>query len=268
MALFEEEMRLRCLSVKTRKTYCLFVNGCLHYLNNKSPKDVTANDVRAYLDMLVKTGKSSSTLNTAYSSLQFYFGRILHRKFFVTIPRARKEKKLPQVLSKEEMKRMIICAGNLKHTCIIQMLYGTGMRVGELVRLRMRDIDFDRNLIMVRYGKGAKDRTALLPVAVRETLLRQSRVKQGGDFLFTNGRGGRLTEETIQKVVRHAATRADVAKLVTPHTLRHTFATHLLETGTDLRYIQELLGHASVKTTEIYTHVAASIGAITSPLDV
>jgi len=261
-----QEMKLRRFSSRTVKSYLYYINDCLG-LANKSPREICSVDVRAYLEHLADTGKSASTMNTAYSALQFYFGKILCRKFFANIPRAKKEKKLPVILSKNEVMIMIEKTVNPKHKCILQMLYGTGMRVGELVRLKMKDIDFDRGVIMVRHGKRAKDRIALLPGTIRETLLNQQRLKQEGDFLFTNGRGGRLTEASIQKIVKQAAYRAEIKKNATPHVLRHSFATHLLEAGTDLRYIQELLGHASVKTTEIYTHVAASVADMVSPLD-
>ncbi len=268
MLLFVEEMRLRRLSLKTQKSYSRFVEECLRFCEGKSPRDMTGNDVREYLLWLSNEGKSASTLNIAYSALQMYFEKILHRKFFATIPRAKKEKQLPSVLSKAEVQRMFSAVGNVKHLCMLQLLYGAGLRVGELVRLRMKDIDFDRNLIHVVLGKGAKDRFTLLPQSLRETLLNQKRLKQPDDFLFTSYDRGHLTEATIQKVVGAAALRAKIGKSVSPHTLRHSFATHLLEAGTDIRYIQELLGHAKLATTQIYTHVtSASLTQVTSPLD-
>jgi len=267
MVKLRQEMRLRKFSPRTIKSYLMYVEACLRFVL-KSPREVDGADVRNYLDNLAQTGKSASTLNTAYSALQFYFGKILYRKFFVNIPRAKKPHTLPEVLSKEEIRRMIDVTANPKHKCMIQILYGTGVRVGELVRLRMRDIDFDRNCIRVVQGKGAKDRQGLLPKSIRELLERQKSVKQPTDFLFTSYDGGRLTEATIQKVVRSAAQFAGIQKEVTPHTIRHSFATHLLEAGTDIRYIQELLGHAKLATTQIYTKVSSqSLGAIKSPLD-
>lgn len=267
MARLEEEMRLRGLSIKTRETYRRFVDECLRFSGNRSPKEIATNNVRAYLDMLAQTDKSSSTLNTAYSALQFYFQKILRRHFFDKIPRAKKEKHLPVVLSKEEVVQMIEHTDNPKHKCIVQLLYGTGMRVGELVRLKMWDVDGDRLVIHIKQSKGAKDRITFLPEKLVDTLKKQKSLKQAGDFLFTNGRGGRLTETSIQKIVAHAAKRAGVGKRVTPHTLRHSFATHLLESGVDIRYIQELLGHASIQTTQIYTHVTnPQLKNIKSPL--
>lgn len=274
MALLRQEMKLRGLSQRTVKSYLQYITRCLGYAR-KSPRDIAAIDVRAYLENLADRGLSASTLNTAYSALQFYFARILQRSFFLHIPRAKQEKRLPIVLSKDETRRMIDTTTNPKHKCMLQLLYGTGMRVGELVRLRMGDVDFERNCIMVIRGKGAKDRVVMLPETIRPTLLNQRRLKQPDDFLFTNGRdpnksgrAGRLTEGTVQAVVTQAATRAVITKQVTPHTLRHTFATHLLENGTDMRFVQELLGHSNIRTTQIYTHVAATaLARMVSPLD-
>lgn len=267
MRLLEQEMALRNLSPRTRKTYLGFVEEFLRFAE-ASPKEVSSSDIRTYLEWLANQGKAASTLNTAYSALQFYFQNILHRKFFTNIPRAKGGKKLPTILSKTEVKKMIEVTQNLKHRTIISLLYGAGLRVGEVVRLRMNAIDFDRNIIHVVQSKGAKDRITLLPQELKAILLIQRDLKDTNDFLFTNGRGGRLTEATVQKIVSHAAVKADIGKTVSPHTLRHSFATHLLEAGTDIRYIQSLLGHAKLETTQIYTHVAQSaLQGIVSPLD-
>ncbi|MBF8280994.1 MAG: Phage integrase family protein [Candidatus Magasanikbacteria bacterium] len=263
----QQEMRLRRFSQKTIKSYLLYMGAFLRFAN-KSPRDINNIDIKEYLEYLAENGKSASTLNTAYSALRFYFGAVLHRKFFMHIPRAKKPHQLPEVLAKTEVQRMIEVVKNPKHKCMIQILYGTGMRVGELTKLRMSDIDFERNCIRIVQGKGAKDRLVLLPESIRDLLWRQNRVKKPTDFLFTSYDHGRLSEVTVQKVVRRAAKLAGIQKTVTPHTLRHSFATHLLEAGTDIRYIQELLGHAKLSTTQIYTKVSSqSLRAIKSPLD-
>ncbi len=164
---------------------------------------------------------------------------------------------------------MIVGIGNKKHRTIVELLYGAGLRVGEVVRIRMKDVDLDRMQLHVVQAKGAKDRYTILPTALQMILEVQNGLKTQDDFLFTNGRGGRLTTASIQKIVSQSAERATISKKVTPHTLRHSFATHLLEAGTDIRYIQELLGHAKLATTQMYTHVArSSLDTITSPLDV
>lgn len=263
----KQEMKLRGLSKKTIKTYLHYVDECLRYVH-KSAREVTRHDVRIYLEYLVDKNLSTSTLNTAYSALKFYFDTVMARTLCLKIPRAKKQKRLPVVLSKTEITSLINIIENPKHHCIVSLLYGSGLRVSELVDLTMQDIDFDRNRIMIVQSKGAKDRMTLLPQDVKEILLKQKSLKQPSDFLFTNGRGKKLTTTTIQKIVKKAATNANISKSVTPHTLRHSFATHLLENGTDIRYIQTLLGHAKLETTQIYTHVAQSkLEGIVSPLD-
>lgn len=266
--LFLQEMRLRGLSPKTQKTYLCFVCAFLKFCDNKSPKEVSGTDIRSFLDWLVNNGRSASTINTAYSALFFYFNKILRRNFFFNIPRIKKSKYLPVVLSKEEVRKMISTTFNPKHNCIISLLYGTGLRVSELTHIKMCDLDLDRKMLRVFQGKGKKDRLVILPVKLLSILQKQSQIKKADDYLFTNGRGNRLTEATIQKIVAQAAQRAGIKKTVSPHTLRHSFATHLLEAGTDIRYIQELLGHAKLQTTQIYTKVANNVlSQIKSPLD-
>lgn len=267
MALLQQEMKLHGFSQKTIESYLHYVENFFSF-SKIDPKNTQQSDVKAYLEYLVDKNYSSSTLNTAYSALFFYFDKILHRKFFTYLPRVKKEKHIPTVLSKEEVSRMIKVMTNPKHNCIISLLYGTGVRVSELTHIRMRDIDLDRMMLRVYQGKGKKDRLTILPKSLKEILIRQCKVKIPDDFLFTSRDGGRLTETTIQKIVAMAAQKAGVNKTVSPHTMRHSFATHLLEAGTDIRYIQELLGHAKLATTQIYTKVSTqSLGAIKSPLD-
>lgn len=263
----KQEMKLRNLSQKTIKSYTHYIFSCLQK-SNKSARSISAEDVRGYLEFLADTNVSASTLNTAYSALKFYFETILYRKFFFRIPRARKTSYVPVVLSKEEIGKMLSGIVNKKHHCIVSLLYGAGLRVGELVRVRMCDIDLDRMLVRVFQGKGKKDRMVILPLKLKDIFTVQSKLKKIDDFLFTNGRGSRLTEATIQKIVSSVAERVGIKKHVSPHTLRHSFATHLLEGGTDIRYIQELLGHARLQITQIYTKVAVNnLQKIKSPLD-
>ncbi|MEK7644465.1 MAG: site-specific tyrosine recombinase/integron integrase [Patescibacteria group bacterium] len=267
MVKFRQEMKLRGFSVRTVQSY-LHYTGEFGRFASCDLRSVGAGEIRDYLEYLADKNYSSSTLNVAYSALQLYFGKVMGRKFFIHLPRAKKHKILPNFLDKTEVVKLIENTKNPKHRCIISLLYGAGLRVGELVRLRMSDIDFYGNTIRVVCGKGAKDRTTLLPSSLRDILLIQQRLKKYNDYLFTNGRGGRLTEASIQKIVAKAALLAGIGKNVSPHTLRHSFATHLLENGTDIRYIQALLGHAKLETTQIYTHVARNqLEKITSPLD-
>ncbi|MBD3311693.1 MAG: tyrosine-type recombinase/integrase [Candidatus Magasanikbacteria bacterium] len=263
----EQEMKLRGFSKKTQKSYLYYISECLGF-SNVGPSKIIEKDVRGYLESLSDRGLSASTLNIAYSALKLYFNQYLRRKFFVNIPRVKDKRKLPVVLSKKEVKSMIKSTKNPKHRCIISLLYGTGMRVSELTHLKMGDIDFERDTIHIVAGKGAKDRLVLLPESLKEVLEGQKSLKKEQDLLFSGRSGKKLTEASIQKIVKAVAEKAEIKKRVTPHTLRHSFATHLLESGTDLRYIQTLLGHTQISTTQIYTHVANNkLHEIKSPLD-
>jgi len=265
--LLREEMKLRNFSPRTIESYVYYIQDCLKYAR-VSPIFIQEFHIRDYLMSLQSANRSASTLNTAYSALKFYFQKILRRKFFIHIPRSKKEKTLPTVLSKEEVMRLIQASTNPKHHTIIALLYGAGLRVGELVRLQMCDFDFDRKLIHVVQGKGKKDRYTLLPNSLTTILHQQKLLKSPQDFLFTNFGGNHLTTKTIERIIKYAAQKAKIQKKVSPHTLRHSFATHLLENGTDIRYIQELLGHTKIETTQLYTHVAVNSKKILSPLDV
>ena len=282
------ELRIRNYSRKTIESYVHYNDELLRFCS-KDPREVTTEDIKNYLDYLARE-HSASTVSLAYNALLFYYKQIWRRQFFIHLPHPRKEKHLPVVLSKEEVSRMIHLTENSKHRCIISLLYGTGVRVSELTHIKMRDVDLDRMLLRVYQGKGKKDRMTIMPISLKVILKNQQRLKTADDYLFTRHRSGAgftngqpafvptqsglrrgkgLTEATIQKIVAAAAAKAGVQKNVSPHTLRHSFATHLLENGTDIRYIQELLGHAKLQTTQIYTHVASNnIQNITSPLDI
>ncbi len=265
--LFQQEMKLRNFSKSTIKNYIYYTNECLKFAR-VSPKEINTKIVRDYLEYLADSGKSASTINTAYSALLLYFGKILHRKFFVNIPRAKKIKKLPIVLSKQEINRILDVVKNKKHHCIISLLYGTGIRLSEVQNIRMKDIDLDRGMLHVFQGKGKKDRMVMIPKKLIAIFQGQQKLKNANDYLFTSNRGGKMNKRSIQKIVSNNAKKADIQKNVSPHTLRHSFATHMLENGTDIRFIQELLGHARLETTQIYTHVAQSdLSRLKSPLD-
>jgi site-specific recombinase XerD len=208
-------------------------------------------------------------LNQAINALKFYYGSMLKKKFLYEIKRPRKDKKLPVVLSQEEVAKILSSIDNIKHKAILMLVYSAGLRVGEVVRLKPEDIDSTRMLIHIKGAKGRKDRYTLLSEIVLEILREYWRKYKPEKWLFEGARKDRyITTRTVDKIMEHACEKAGIKKDVSVHTLRHSFATHLLEGGTDLRYIQELLGHQSSKTTEIYTHVSTqSLGKIKSPLD-
>lgn len=260
-----QELRIRNYSPKTIKSYLYhnddFLRFCL-----KNPREVNTQDIKDYLYFLAQN-KSSSTVSVAYNALLFYYKNIWKRKFFINLKHPKKLKRLPIVLTKNEVLKLIGVTENLKHQTILSMMYGGGLRVSEVVRIKICDLDLENMFLRVNQGKGKKDRITLISKKLENILAQQIDLKNKNDYLFTNGRGGRLTEASVQKIVRNSVRLAGIKKSITPHTLRHSFATHLLEAGTDIRYIQELLGHANLKTTQIYTHVAGNnLRDIESPL--
>jgi len=185
------------------------------------------------------------------------------------LPRPRKERKLPVVLARQDVIRLLESVANIKHRALLMLAYSAGLRVSEVVKLRPEDIDANRHMIRIPGGKGQKDRYTVLSEVALEVLREYWRVYRPKKWLFPGSKeGSHITTRTAEKILENARKKAGIPKHITIHTLRHSFATHLLESGTDLRYIQELLGHKSSKTTEIYTHVSErDIGRIKSPLD-
>jgi site-specific recombinase XerD len=264
----EQELRIRGFSPRTIESYLLY-NKLFLQFSEKSPKEVTNDDIRQYLISLKDKDCANSTLNVALNALKFYYREVLKRKFFFDIKGAKKSNYLPVVLSREEIERMLEKTTNPKHNFLISLMYSAGLRVSETIKIRMRDFDLDRKMIMVRQGKGQKDRCTLLSEKLVPILKKQLTMKKPGDYLFTGAGGlGHLTAESAEKIVKKAAELACIAKSISCHSLRHSFATHLLEAGTSIRYIQELLGHARLETTQIYTKVAnTNLQTIKSPLD-
>jgi site-specific recombinase XerD len=262
-----QEMKLRNFSPKTIKSYSYYITNILQFAN-KGASSITTADIREYLENLANINSSASTLNSAYSALKFYFEKILRRKFFAGIPRAKKEKKLPVVLSKNEIRRMIDAAANPKHKCILCLLYGSGLRISEVIKIKMEDIDIERKMLKVRQGKGKKDRLTVIAEEIIQVLTKQIPLKLPQDYLFTGyDKKSSLTTGSINAIVKNAAEKVGITKNISAHSLRHSFATHLLENGTSIRYIQELLGHARLETTQIYTKVCDyNLKNIKSPL--
>lgn len=263
------ELLSRKYSYRTVKGYLYYNRDFLSFIK-KEPADVQESDIKDYLLYLAE-GKQSATatLNQAINALKFYYGTMLKKKFLYEIKRPRKDKKLPVVLSKEEVASILSSVDNVKHKAILMLVYSAGLRVGEVVKLKPEDIDSKRMLIHVRGSKGRKDRYTMLSETALEILRQYWREHKPTKWLFEGARMGRyLSTRTVEKVLEYACEKVGIKKDASVHTLRHSFATHLLEGGTDLRYIQELLGHKDSKTTEIYTHVSTkSIGKIKSPLD-
>ncbi|OGI17785.1 MAG: hypothetical protein A3J63_03570 [Candidatus Moranbacteria bacterium RIFCSPHIGHO2_02_FULL_40_12b] len=263
----KQEMKLRKFSQKTIKSYLYYITALLKYAN-KNPKTVNTEDIRGYLEYLADKNSSSSTLNGAYSAFKLYFEKILCRRFFANIPRAKSAKKLPETLTKEEVKKIMGTIQNVKHKLLLGLMYSSGLRVSEVVNCKVKDLNFEDKMLCVRQAKGAKDRMTILSEKIAVVLRKYLKNKDADDYIFESDRGGKLTERTVQKVFSDALKKSGIRRPAACHSLRHSFATHLLEAGTSIRYIQELLGHKRLETTQIYTKVANNnLQNIKSPLD-
>lgn len=251
------ELKLRGFSERTIKIYLFFNFKFLNFIN-KSSSDITEADIKSYLASLIGKYENSS-INLAYSALKFYYETML-KKDMKNIIVPKREKKMPSVMNRDEIKKLIEFAKNEKSKLVIKFLYSTGLRVSELVNLEKKDLEINEKIGWVRKGKGAKDRIFILPVSLIEEI--DNILKNKSERVFP------MTVRAIQKIVKNTSIRAGIQKKISPHTLRHSFATHLLESGTDIRKIQELLGHSNLQTTQIYTHVSTEeIKKIKSPLD-
>lgn len=266
----DEQLKLKGYSFKTRKLYKGHINRFVSFIN-KSISTIEAQEIRKYILFLLDEGQVSHTYaNQAISALKFLFNDILQKNSMIeSLPRLKKEKKLPEVLSFQEVTRILEALKNEKHRTILFLIYSAGLRVGEVVKLTAQDIDSQRMLIHVVQGKGRKDRYTVLSEIALEQLRKYYKLYKPEKWLFPGQNPKEyLTVRTVERIFENACTAARITKKVSVHSLRHSFATHLLEGGIDLRYIQELLGHESSKTTEIYTHVTEkSISKIQSPLD-
>jgi len=252
-----DKLELRKYAANTVKTYVHHFETFINHYHTISPNAITENEIRLYLQKLSREGRSSSYLNQAVNSIKFYFEVVMGMpNRFYTIERPIKQKQLPKVLSKSEILSLIDNTNNLKHRCIVSLLYSAGLRRSELLNLKLEDIDSKRMLITIKAAKGNKDRMTVLSPTLLENLRNYFKEYRPKNYLFEGPRQRPYTASSVLKIIAIAAKKAGIYKKVTPHMLRHSFATHLLEDGTDIRHIQLLLGHSSTKTTEIYTHVA------------
>ena len=259
----QTELKLRGFSPLTVRNYSFFVDKFLK-ATNKSIDEINQEDVRAYLASMFDT-KSKNTIMLAAASLKFFFKKILKKEVGeIRVPK--KDRKLPEVLTKEEVSKLINSAETRKSRLILSLLYSSGLRVSELVNVKPSDINFSENTGWVREGKGSKDRMFMLSPGLVIELKEYLKKKENSKYLFSQKEP--LTTRNIQKIVKHVRQRSEIQKKVTPHTLRHSFATHLLESGVNIRKIQVLLGHASIATTELYTHISGEdLKKIANPLD-
>lgn len=263
------KLELKRYANNTVKTY---VQCFEKFINTQEETDymrINEVEIRLYLQKLIQTGHSNSYVNQMINSIKFYYEIVMGMpNRFYSIERPIKKECLPKVISPEEVRGIILNTNNIKHKCIVSLLYSAGLRRSELLNLTLQDIDSQRMVDLVKNGKGGKDRLTILSQGVLDDLRIYFKKWKPKKYLFEGESGGQYTAVSVLKIVNKAAKKAGIKKNVSPHILRHSFATHLLENGTDLRYIQTLLGHSSSKTTEIYTQVATKhLKSIKSPIE-
>lgn len=267
---YQKKLKRLRYSINTINTYCSLFRDFINYFPNSTADELGEEEINEYMHYLVDYRRiSHSTQNQAVNAIKFYYEKVKGLdRMAIHFERPRRERRLPDVLSMEQVLAIINAPTNLKHRTMLTVVYSGGLRCGELLNLKIGDINSNRMFIHIRHAKGNKDRmTVLSKVALKLLRIYYLQYKPK-DWLFEGAKGKKYSAASLRAVFQAAATKAGLHKHARLHDLRHSFATHLLEAGTDLRYIQTLLGHKSSLTTEIYTHVSqAHIGLIKSPLD-
>ena len=258
----------RGLSHKTIKTYrqCVrkFFNWC-----RKEPHKISKVDIKSYLDKMIERGACGSTINVNLNALKFFYGNVLHKRLMINIRYSKTPKSLPIVLTKEEVAGLINSIENPKHKLMAKLLYSAGLRVNELVHLKPEHLDINNRYGWARHGQGNKDRMVIIAENIKDELKDFiSKECASSDSYIFKGFNGHLTTASVRSVIKKAVKNAKIAKHAHPHTLRHSFSTHLIENGSSVAEVQSLLGHASAETTMIYLHIASPkmIGT-KSPID-
>jgi len=261
----KREMLRRKLSPRTVKTYLFYVRKFLLANKDKEIREFSKKDVREFLYKMEEKDVSGSTLNVAHNALRFMMIQVLHKACYLKIRYAKTPVKKPEYLTKEEVNKVLSAIENQEHKLIVSLMYGAGLRVREVTRLKTTDFSFEENIGWVRGGKGDKDRPFIIPQSLKQKL--QAYCVKEETWLFS-GRKGSLSTRTVQEIVKIAGKKAKIKKKLHPHMFRHSFATHLLESGIDVTSVQALLGHIRPETTLGYSHaLRPKMIAIKSPLD-
>lgn len=266
----KQKLTIRNYSSQTIESYMSSIKLFINWVIKHHVKVMNDEVIEQYLFYLKKEkNRSLSSMKLAVASLKFLFSNVLEKD----VPKAlnisfRKEEIIPAVLSENEVEKLLNTPNNLKHRAILMTIYSAGLRLNECLELRKQDIDFDRKTITIKKGKGKKDRFTVLSNSLSNVLIQYSEQFQPGEYLFVGQNGGKYSASSVQAIMRKAVKDAGIKKHATVHTLRHSFATHLLENGTDIRFIQQLLGHKRLETTQIYTHISkVAFNRIKSPMD-
>ena len=262
----KREALRRGLSHKTILTYTQCVKQFMQHCK-KEFIHVTKRDITAYIDMLIDNNACGNTLNVHINALRFMFQEVLGRRVTFKIKYCKRPKILPVYLTKQEIVRLFDAVPNPTHRLVLELMYSAGLRVGELVELRRGSLDFENHVGWVRRGKGGKDRPFIIAKCLSERLKEYVKELPAEAYVF-KGRKGHLTIRSVQEIVRHAALNAGITKKVHPHSLRHSFATHLIENGYDVVAVQPLMGHSSAETTQVYVHMSTPMRiGVRSPYD-
>ena len=262
----ECEIRIRGLSPRTVKSYVAILREYFIW-KGRDNTVLDEENIRRYLLYKESCGCTATTRNLVLSAIKFYYRNVVHSEDVICIRTAKRPKSLPVIFSREEIHRMLNVTENTKHKLLLATAYGAGLRVSEVLNLRVQDLDLDQYIIHIKKSKGNKDRITVFPEKYAEETRIYINGKKGSDPVFPSERGGKLTSSTARLILLHAMEKAGIEKEATFHSLRHSFATHLLENGVDTRYVQELLGHYNIQTTQRYTQVTnPMIRRIRSPL--
>ncbi|MDO8555222.1 MAG: tyrosine-type recombinase/integrase [bacterium] len=263
----ENELKLRNYSRETIKSYFSCLVDYFRFIKIVK-KDPDINLIKSYLLKKQEKGQSSQTINLYLNAIKYFYREIFKSNIFINLKFAKISKKIPIVLSRNEIERIINSISNQKHKLLISLSYGAGLRVSEAINLKIKDVSLEELTIHIKEAKGNKDRITIFPERLRGDIGKLISDGNLNDYVFISERGGKLTERTAQKVFENALRKSGIKKEATFHSLRHSFATHLLENGVDIRYVQELLGHANIRTTQLYTKVTNPIlKNIKSPLE-
>lgn len=262
----QQEMKISGLSPNTIRSYTNCTRNIYKHFQ-KPLYQITEIEFKSFLEILADKKYSPYTLNLYHATLKYVTEKIYKKIFYLHFPYTKRHKKLPIVLSRNEIRKIIESSKNPKHKILLSLSYGAGLRVSEVVALKVQDLDISELTIHIKQAKGQKDRISVVPEKLVDDLRSLVAGKANNDFIFESERGGRLSTRTAQKVFEKALKVSRVKKDATFHSLRHSFATHLLENGIDIRYVQELLGHQNIRTTQRYTHVTnPKLKNIKSPL--
>ncbi len=244
-------LKLRNYSAKTRKSYLLYIEQYLVFAKEKKLKN-KKEAIESFLLYKVDKGNSPQTVNLALNSVKFFYKEVLKDDEKIDLKFAKRNKKLPVVLTREEIGQILNNIKNQKHYLAVSLAYAGGLRISEIQNLKVGDINLEELTIHIKNAKGKKDRITIFPLKLKADFQNLIAGKDGNDFVFSSSRGSKLTTRSFQSVFKKALVKTGIAKNATFHSLRHSFATHLLENGTDVRYVQELLGHSNIRTTQIY----------------